>query len=117
MNRVIAGQSATMQHSRRRGNGKQRSHAAKHVAFQLLAGLALCPAISSAQDPGTAPAVPKQLRIIAASLGGTGPDFIARLIAPKLGEALHQNVVVENRPSTNGLAAAQYAARAAPDGR
>ena len=78
--------------------------------------LALCPAVSSAQDSGAAPALPKQMRIITASLGGTGPDFIARLIAPKLGEALRQNVIVENRPSVNGIVAAQFTARAAPDG-
>jgi len=107
MNRVSALRSAARQRYR-------KGFAAKCVVF--VAVLVLCPAISTAQDPGAAPVVPKQLRIIAASVGGTGPDFIARLLAPKLGEALHQNAVVENRPSTNGLAAAQYTARAAPDG-
>ena len=66
----------------------------------------------TAQDPG----FPKQMRIVAASVGGTGPDFIARLIAPKLGEAVRQSVIVENRPSANGIAAAAYVAKAAPDG-
>ena len=55
------------------------------------------------------------MRIVAASVGGTGPDFIARLIAPKLGEGLRNSVIVENRPSTNGIVAAQFTARAAPD--
>ncbi len=82
----------------------------------LLAGLALCPAVSPAQDSGAVPALPKQGRIITAGVPGTGPDFIARLIAPRLGDALRQNVVVENRPGTNGIVGAQYAARAAPDG-
>lgn len=66
--------------------------------------------------PAAAQDLPKQVRIIVASIGGTGPDFIARLIAPKLGEAVRQSVIVENRPSANGIAAAHYAARAAPDG-
>ncbi len=82
----------------------------------LLAGLAVWPAISPAQDPGSAPAVPRQIRIITASLGGTGPDFLARLIAPRLGDGLRVNAIVENRPSVNGVVASQYAARAASDG-
>ncbi len=82
----------------------------------LLAGLALYPALSPAQDPGAAPPSPRQTRIITASLGGTGPDYIARLIAPRMSEGLRQNVIVENRPSVNGIVAAQYTARAASDG-
>jgi tripartite-type tricarboxylate transporter receptor subunit TctC len=70
--------------------------------------------LSSAQD--SAPALPKQLRIVTASVGGTGPDFIARLIAPKLSESSRVNAIVENRPSVNGIVAAQFTARAAPDG-
>ena len=101
---------------RRPGGKRVQSGAPWKCALRLLAGLALCPAVAPAQDPGAAPPLPKQMRIIAASIGGTGPDFIARLIAPKLGEALRLNVVVENRPSPNGLVAAQYTARAAPDG-
>ena len=85
-------------------------------ALPLLAGLAVWPAISPAQDPGSAPAIPKHVRIITASLGGTGPDFLARLIAPRLGDGLRVSAIVENRPSVNGIVASQYAARAAPDG-
>lgn len=98
------------------GEKRARSTAAWRCTLPLLAGLALCPAVSPAQDSGTAPALPRQGRIITAGVPGTGPDFIARLIAPRLGEALRQTVVVENRPGTNGIAGAQYAARAAPDG-
>jgi tripartite-type tricarboxylate transporter receptor subunit TctC len=58
----------------------------------------------------------KQMRILVGSIGGTGPDFTARLIAPRLGEALHQVVIVENRPSANGVLAGQLAARAPADG-
>jgi len=64
----------------------------------------------------SAPAVGKQVRIVVASIGGTGPDFVARLLAPKLAEAIKQSVVIDNRPSANGIAAAQYAARAPADG-
>ena len=98
------------------GGNRAQSRAPWRRALPLLAVLALCPAFSRAQDSGVAPVLPKQSRIIVASVGGTGPDFIARLIAPKLGEALRQNMIVENRPSANGIVAAQYTARAAPDG-
>jgi len=83
-------------------------------ALPLLAGFTCCTSVL-AQESGPAAGFPKQMRIIAASIGGTGPDFIARLIAPKLGEGLRNSVIVENRPSANGIAAAVYAARAAPD--
>jgi tripartite-type tricarboxylate transporter receptor subunit TctC len=76
--------------------------------------LFLYPAVATAQEP--AAALPKQIRIVVASVGGTGPDFIARLLAPRLGDGSRQSVIVDNRPGTNGLVAAQYTARAAADG-
>ncbi|HEY0338765.1 MAG TPA: tripartite tricarboxylate transporter substrate-binding protein [Burkholderiales bacterium] len=89
-------------------------HRASSLPF--LAALALCPAASRAQDSAAAPPLPKQVRIVTASIGGTGPDFIARLIAPRMGEASRLTVIVENRPSVNGIVAAQFTARALPDG-
>ncbi len=81
------------------------------LAFAVLAVLATP---SFAQD--TAPALPKQARIVTASIGGTGPDFIARLMAPKFSEALKINMIVENRASVNGIVASVYTAKAPADG-
>jgi tripartite-type tricarboxylate transporter receptor subunit TctC len=48
---------------------------------------------------------------------GTGPDILARLVAPALQARLSQPVVVENRAGASGNIGSQVAARAAPDGR
>lgn len=79
------------------------------------ARLALVSAAALFSMPAAAQEFPRQMRIIVGSAGGTGPDFIARLIAPKLGESLRNSVIVESRPSANGIIAAQFTARAAPD--
>ena len=47
---------------------------------------------------------------------GGATDTLARVFAPKLGEALGQPVIVENRPGSNGNMASEATARAAPDG-
>ena len=47
--------------------------------------------------------------------GGT-TDILARMIAPKLSEALGQPVVVENKPGQAGSVGAAELARSAPDG-
>jgi tripartite-type tricarboxylate transporter receptor subunit TctC len=47
---------------------------------------------------------------------GSGTDIVTRTIAQKLGESLGKTVVVENRPGANGSIAADYVARAKPDG-
>ena len=83
----------------------------------LAAGLA---AALTAAAPGAAQAAApypaKPVRIIVASGAGGGLDFVARVVATPLTEALGQSVVVDNRAGASGSIAAELASAAPPDG-
>jgi len=58
----------------------------------------------------------KPLRVVVGFSPGSVVDISARVIAQKLTESWHQQVVVDNRPSAGGIIAAQTVAHANPDG-
>jgi tripartite-type tricarboxylate transporter receptor subunit TctC len=58
----------------------------------------------------------RALRLFVPNPPGGATDTLARVFAPRLGEALGQPVIVENRPGSNGNLAMEATARAAPDG-
>jgi tripartite-type tricarboxylate transporter receptor subunit TctC len=47
---------------------------------------------------------------------GAGTDATARIVAQKLGELVHQTIVVDNVAGANGLVGTKAVARSAPDG-
>jgi len=58
----------------------------------------------------------KPIRLIVPYPAGGATDFFARLVFPKVGDALGQPVVVENRPGAGTAIGAAEVARSAPDG-
>jgi tripartite-type tricarboxylate transporter receptor subunit TctC len=82
------------------------------VGFMLGLLVAFAPyAASHAQDY---PA--RTVTIIVPYTPGGGVDAMARIIAQKMSEALHQSFVVDNRPGGGGTIGYRNVARAAPDG-
>src|SRR5690606_15627210 len=58
----------------------------------------------------------RPIRLIIGFPPGGGVDTVARLLAPKLTEAMGQNWIVDNRPGAGGNVSTELAARANPDG-
>lgn len=79
-----------------------------------VAAVAFAHAAVTAQAQTTYPVKP--VRILAGFAPGGFTDVSARIVGPKLADALGQQVIVENRPGANGLIAADLTAKSAPDG-
>src|SRR5215213_7866444 len=78
----------------------------------IVAGAALV-VISAVQAQGFPS---KPVRVIIPFVAGGSSDIVGRAIASKFQELLGQPGVVENRPGANGSIAAEFVAKAEPDG-
>ena len=81
------------------------------IASILAASFAVLPLAGTAQEWSPT----KPVRIIVPVVGGTN-DLVARLVAPKLQEAIGQSVIVENKGGAGGNIGADLVAKSAPDG-
>ena len=61
-------------------------------------------------------ALPKQVRVLVGFAAGGATDVTARMIAPKLSEALGIPVIVENRGGSGGMIATELVSKATADG-
>lgn len=83
-----------------------------HVLAPLaLAGLVGSAPLAAAQEYPSRP-----ITLIVPFSAGGGVDVMARLLAEKLRDSLHQNIVVENKPGASGMLGAQFVTRAPADG-
>lgn len=76
-----------------------------------LVGLALVSATACAQGSSKRP-----VRVLVPVAPGGPADTVIRLLVPRMSESLGQILIVDNRPSANGVAGTEIAAKAAPDG-
>jgi tripartite-type tricarboxylate transporter receptor subunit TctC len=83
------------------------------VALILTTGVA-CAQPAKSEPAASYPQRP--VRLIVPSTPGSGPDGVGRILASRLGVALGQQIVVDNRAGANGILASEITARAAPDG-
>ena len=79
----------------------------------LACAATLLPAEATCAD---APYPVRPIRLIVGVPPGGAADFTARIVAQKLTDALHQNLVVENRGGAGGTIASDIAAKSSPDG-
>jgi len=76
----------------------------------LLLAAGLFPPTAAADYPD------RQIRLVVPFPGGGGADTLARLIMPKVGQALGTTIVIDNRPGAGGNVGAELVAHATPDG-
>ena len=92
-------------------NGSSRLQS---IGWMALVTSALCATATSGFAQTAFPTKP--ITLVVTYPPGGGADAMARLIAPKMGEALGQTVVVENRAGASGQIGAAAVAKANPDG-
>jgi tripartite-type tricarboxylate transporter receptor subunit TctC len=87
-------------------------------AFRAITALLCGLCLFAANVPASAQPWPTAgpITIVVPTPPGPSVDMIARLVAPKLGEALGQTVIVDNRSGANGTIGSNLVAQAAPDG-
>ena len=81
-----------------------------------LAGISALAALAGWNPPAFGQSFTKQVHVIVPYGPGGTSDILARLIGPKLSEAIGQPVIVENKPSASGNIGADFVAKQPGDG-
>jgi len=92
-------------------NGYTTTHGRSLVVL-CAAFVAPIPLLTHAQAPYPS----KPIRMIVPLAAGGPSDTTARIIAPKLSEAIGQNVIVDNRPGASGIIGTEITLKSPPDG-
>lgn len=88
-------------------------HISRRGFAAAMAGLAATPLLAQTQPP----AFPsKVIRIVPFGTGGGPIDTLARVYAERLQQRWGQPVIVDAKPGASGIIAADFVAKAAPDG-
>jgi len=85
-------------------------HTTRIFSALILAGMALT---TQAQ---TSPYPAKPVRVVVGFAPGGAADYVARAISDAMGKALGQPLIIENKAGAGSSIAAEFVAKAAPDG-
>src|SRR5438445_6085481 len=85
----------------------------KEIA-KLLLGAAVW--VAAAVTPAHAAYPDKPVKIVVGFPPGSTGDVLARILSPKLGDALHQPMIIENRTGAGSSIAAESVVRSPADG-
>ena len=89
---------------------------ARHLLASLCIGWSVLAASPLRAQDEAARYPTRPIHIIVGFAAGGGNDIIARIFGQKLSEDLGQPVIVENKPGGGAIVAAEYVAKAPPDG-
>jgi len=78
--------------------------------------LALAAALFAAGAAGAQNFPVRPIRIVVPWPPGGPPDAVARILGQRIGQALQQQVIIDNRPGANSIIGTEFVAKSQPDG-